>query len=221
MATAGRDVVGSRAVERPADSGWCEGGRLFGLLSVALLAMSLVILAGVGWEADGYRMVIRATARTSLTLFLSAFLATALLTLWPSAATYWLHRNKRQLGLSFAVSHGIHLAAIITLATADPTTFWTLASAASVIIGGTGYLIIALLVATSFDRIGTWLGARRWQQVRTIGAWFIWSLFVLINGIRIPRNSWYALPVAILLAAFVVRVVTRKVPTVPVSAAPN
>ncbi|MFC6013176.1 hypothetical protein [Nocardia lasii] len=220
MAVAGRDIVGSGAVEQSPGS-WCEGLRLFGLLTIGLVAMALVILASAGWDTDGYRMVIRATARTSLTLFLSAFLATALLRLRPSAPTRWLHRNRRHLGLAFAVSHGVHLAAIITLATTDPTIFWTLASAASIIIGGAGYLVIALLVATSFDRISTWLGARHWQQVTTVGAWFIWSLFVLINGIRIPRNGWYLVPVAILVASLVVRVKTRKVPTNVAHAALN
>lgn len=210
MAMTGRDVVGSGTVEQPAESGWGAGVRLFGLLTAALVAMTVVILASVGWDTDGYRMLIRATARTSLALFLSAFLATALLSLRPNAPTRWLHRNRRTLGLSFAVSHGIHLAAIITLATTDPTTFWTLASAASVVIGGTGYLVIVMLVATSFDRIGTRIGARRWQLMRTAGAWFIWSLFILINGIRIPRNGWYAVPVAVLLAALAVRTAARR-----------
>ncbi|WP_336083016.1 hypothetical protein [Nocardia sp. SSK8] len=87
-------------------------------------------------------------------------------------------RNQCYLGLSFGMSHGIHLAAILALATTDSTTFWTLASAVSIIVGGLGYVAIALLVATSFDRVTRWFGTDRWRAVVGAGTWFVplgWS----------------------------------------------
>ena len=57
----------------PATKGWTEGWGLFWTLTFALAAMSLGFLFVLGWGTDGYRMVIRATARTSLVLFLAAF----------------------------------------------------------------------------------------------------------------------------------------------------
>ncbi len=193
-----------------AKAGRFEGWSLFWAMTVALGAMALFFLATSGWGTEGYRLVIRATARTSLALFLAAFLASALVALWPGEPTRWLRRNRRYLGLSFAMSHGIHLVAIVTLALTDPAIFWTLSNKGSIIAGSSGYFFIALLAATSFDRMVAWLGSKLWQRIHTAGIWFIWISFVFTNGKRIPVSGWYAFPVAILLAAFVVRLAAHR-----------
>ena len=55
-----------------------NGWRLVGLLSFLLMAMSLWLLADHAGDIEGIRLVIRATARTSLVLFVMAFTASAL-----------------------------------------------------------------------------------------------------------------------------------------------
>ncbi|MFP6655430.1 MAG: hypothetical protein VCB25_07365, partial [Myxococcota bacterium] len=55
-----------------------EGWPLLGGLTLALLSMTLWLLIVTGFDADGSRMVIRATARTSVVLFGLAFIASAL-----------------------------------------------------------------------------------------------------------------------------------------------
>jgi len=187
-----------------------EGWRVFWTATAALAAMSLLFLETLGWGTEGYRMVIRATARTSLALFLAAFLASSLLTLWPGSLTRWLRRNRRYFGLSFAMSHAIHLAAIVTLARTDPATFATLSTRGSIATGSIGYVVIALLVATSFDRMVAWMGPRLWQRVHTTGVWTICIFFFFTNGKRIPTSGWYALPVGILFAALIVRFAARR-----------
>ena len=96
----------------PTRQNWFDGWRLFALLSLTLLALSIWIAGMRGFEVDGVRMVIRFTARTSLVLFCLAFSAAALARLWPNASTRWLRRNRRYLGVSFAASHAIHAVAI-------------------------------------------------------------------------------------------------------------
>src|SRR6058998_2879063 len=59
---------------------------------------------------------LRVTARTSLLFFLAAFLARPLGRLQPGAFTAWLERSQFRSTLAFAVSHTVHLAAIIMLA---------------------------------------------------------------------------------------------------------
>lgn len=191
-------------------AGRFEGGRVFWAMTLALAAMSLLFLATLGWGTEGYRMVIRATARTSLALFLAAFLASSLLTLRPGGFTRWLRRNRRYLGLSFAMSHAIHLAAIVTLARTDPATFATLSSKGSIVTGSIGYVFIALLAATSFDKMVAWLGPKLWQNIHTTGVWTICVFFLFTNGKRIPGSGWYAIPVALLFAAVIVRFATRR-----------
>jgi hypothetical protein len=119
-----------------------NGWRLTGLLSLLLAAMAAGFLA-FHPDADGLRRVIRATARTSLVLFALAFTAAALVQLAPGAATRWERRNRRYLGVSFAVSHAIHLAALVVLARTDAELFWKLTTPANIVLAGAAYLFIA------------------------------------------------------------------------------
>lgn len=187
-----------------------QGWTLFWTITAMLGAMALLTLSALGWTTDCYRLVIRETARTSLALFLTAFLASSFAARWPGGWSRWLRANRRYVGLSFAMSHAIHLAAIVALARTDPGTFGMLSTKGSIIAGSTGYLAIALLASTSFDRAVAWLGPRLWQRLHTVGAWYIWVSFVFTNGKRIPESGWYALPVALLAAALVLKLATSR-----------
>ncbi|BBB13202.1 hypothetical protein [Sphingopyxis sp. FD7] len=189
-----------------APSGWTEGWGLFWTLTLALAAMALAFLFAIGWDTEGYRMVIRATARTSLVLFLAAFAASAAFKLWPGLFTRWLRRNRRQLGLGFAMSHFIHALAIIALWRSDPSVFWLLSNPRSIATGGAAYVFIALLAATSFDRMAKLLGSKLWSRLHWWGAWIVALSFIFTNGKRIPVSDWYALPVALVVAVIILRV---------------
>ena len=190
--------------------GWAEGWGLFWTLTGALAAMSLGFLFAIGWDTEGFRMVIRATARTSLVLFLAAFAASAAVKLWPGPVTRWMRRNRRQLGLGFAMSHFIHALAIIALWKTDPGTFWVLTNPKSIATGGTAYVFIALLAATSFDRMVKALGPKAWGRLHWWGVWIVALSFIFTNGKRIPVSGWYALPVALVLAVIVLRLVAGR-----------
>jgi hypothetical protein len=189
-----------------------NGWRLTGVLSALLLAMSIALAAMHEWDVEGIRLVIRATARTSLVLFVLAFTASALVTLAPSDLTRWQRRNRRYLGVSFAVSHFIHLAVILTLATLDRALFWKLTNLSTIVLAGTAYLFIAAMTATSFDRTAAWLGPRRWRLLHLVGGWYIWVSFAVAIGKRVPIDRFYWPLAALVLAAAVVRVIamTRR-----------
>jgi hypothetical protein len=174
--------------------------------------MSIILAIGHDWDVEGVRMVIRATARTSLVLFVLAFTANAMMTLVPSELTRWQRRNRRYLGVSFAVSHFIHLAAIVTLASLDRALFWKLTNLSTIVLAGTAYLFIAAMTATSFDRAVVWLGPRRWRLLHLIGGWYIWMSFAVAVGKRVPLDRFYWPMAALVLAAAVVRLIamTRR-----------
>ena len=184
-----------------------NGWRLVGLLSLLLAAMTLGAMASEGWTIDGIRLAIRATARTSLVLFALAFTASALAELAPMDATRWQRRNRRYLGVSFAVSHFIHLGVIIALAVLDTTLFWKLTNIATIALAGTAYLFIAAMVATSFDRTAAWLGARKWRLLHLIGGWYIWISFAVAVGKRVLLDSFYWPMAALVLAMAIVRLI--------------
>ena len=184
-----------------------NGWRLTGVLSLLLAAMALYLLSAQGWDAEGIRLVIRATARTSLVLFALAFTAGAMVELLPSEATRWQRSNRRYLGVSFAVSHLIHLIAILSLASIDQALFWKLTNINTIVLAGTAYLFIAAMAATSFDRTAAWLGARKWRLLHLLGGWYIWISFAVAVGKRVPLERFYWPMAALVLASGIVRLV--------------
>ena len=187
-----------------------QGWRLVGLLSGLLLAMSAWLLAMHGGDVEGLRLVIRATARTSLVLFILAFTASALAELVPGAITRWQRTNRRYLGVSFAVSHFIHLAVIVALASVDQALFWKLTNITTIVLAGTAYLFIAAMAATSFDRSAAWLGPRNWRLLHLLGGWYIWTSFATAVGKRVSLDSFYWPMAALVVAAAAVRLIAMS-----------
>lgn len=94
-----------------------------------------------------------------------------------------------------------------------------LSNKASIVAGTSGYIAIALLAATSFDRMVKWLGVQRWQRIHMAGSLFIWISFVFTNGKRIPVSLWYLLPVIISFVALVTKIYAKRQGTNIVSTA--
>jgi len=182
---------------------WFEGWRLLAVLTLSLVALSLWIASMRQFEVEGVRMVIRFTARSSLLLFCLAFSAAALARLWPNAWTRWQRRNRRYLGLSFAVSHAIHAIAIVAFAKMDPAGFAEATSPTSYIFGGIGYAMIIAMSATSFDRTAALIGPRAFRALHLMGGYYLWFQFMVSFGKRVPAMPPYAaflLPLLVVMA---------------------
>jgi DMSO/TMAO reductase YedYZ heme-binding membrane subunit len=194
---------------------WFEGWRLFAVLSLTLVALSIWIAGMRGFEVDGVRMVIRFTARTSLLFFCLAFGAAALARLWPNAFTRWQRRNRRYLGVTFAASHGIHAVAIAAFALMDPPGYAAATSIASYIFGGIGYAVIIAMTATSFDRTAKALGASAWRRLHLIGGYYLLFQFTVSFGKRIPEMPLYAVFLIPLVAVFALRMISMAAAQTP------
>jgi sulfoxide reductase heme-binding subunit YedZ len=173
------------------------------------------IVAGHGITVEGLHLILRATARTSLVLFLAAFLASPLRALWPGGLSEWLAENRRYLGVSFATSHSFHFAAIIGLTRiADKPP-----DLAVVVLGTLGYSFILAMAATSFDATAAWLGAKRWKRLHTAGLYYLWAVFTLTCLGGAEKDPIAALSVALLFAAMALRIARRvSIRARPVSA---
>lgn len=184
---------------------WLNGWRLTGLVTLLLSLMVVGIVGTLDFSVDGIRMAIRATARSSLLLFLPVFAASALVRLQPNDATRWLHRNRRYLGVSFAASHILHGFAIIAFAVSDPALFRSMTSTGTLVTGGLAYLFIIAMAATSFDGAVRWLGARNWRVLHWCGSWYIAISFIVTNAKRTPGMPLYWLAVTLTLAVIALR----------------
>jgi DMSO/TMAO reductase YedYZ heme-binding membrane subunit len=154
-----------------------QGWRLVGAASVILVAVQAALLGLTGTEEAGLRTAVRASARVSFAIFLCVYLAAPVHRLWPSRASRWLLRNRRYVGVSFAVAHGLHAVDIGLLALLlgdafriDPVVFYG---------GGLAYVLLAAMVLTSFDRSADWLGPRRWKALHRAGIHYLWFIFAL------------------------------------------
>jgi DMSO/TMAO reductase YedYZ heme-binding membrane subunit len=166
------------------------------------------ILAWQGVGEEGVLLVLRATARTSLLLFLGVFLASTARGRWPNRATEWLFDNRRYLGVSFATSHTVHFAAILALTQMSARR----PDAVVLLLGGLGYLFILAMVATSFDATAALLGARRWKRLHTAGIFYVWTVFVLTYLGNAAKDPKAAVSVFLLVGALAFRLARRRAP---------
>jgi len=191
-------------------NGLLEGWPLFGMMAVIVAAVALGATASGDFENEGARAAIRATARTSLFLFCLAYAAAALVRFWPNAFTLWVRRNRRQLGVSFAFSHGVHALAIASLSVVAPEEFRNEVRLSMLIPGGIGYLFIIAMTATSFDRTAAAIGPRAWRWLHGFGAFYIWVGFLNGFGSRALAKPHYWVFVAILIAVMALRLAAMR-----------
>ncbi|SDR07460.1 hypothetical protein SAMN05444161_1551 [Rhizobiales bacterium GAS191] len=182
------------------------GWRLVGAISAAIALGTLLFAALDHFDTAGLRMSIRFTARTSVILFLLAFSASSLRRLWPGGATQWLLRNRRYLGLSFAASHAMHAIAIIAFAVTAPVAFHEATSPVTFIFGGIGYVFIAALTATSFDRTAAAIGPRAWKILHRTAVFYLWAQFTVSFIKHIDGTPIYWVFLGLLTLAMALRI---------------
>lgn len=154
-----------------------EGWSIVGAAAVALILVVTMEAMMASAPVDGVRGIIRVTARSSFALFALAFTASAACYFWPTTWTRWQLRNRRYLGVSFALSHLVHLLAIFALGHLAPAELAAETDAITWIFGGLAYVFIALMAATSFDSTARLLSPRAWVLLHTTGSYYIWLIF--------------------------------------------
>jgi sulfoxide reductase heme-binding subunit YedZ len=165
-----------------------SGPSFLAYASVALTLMCAALLGMHGTGEEGWRVVIRATARTSLVLFSAAYVASSLRTFWRNDTTKWLLRNRRHVGLSYAVSHTLHLGAIVVLSRVAPDFRF---EPGTLIGGGLAYVFLYLMALTSNDRAVAALGLDRWRRLHRVGMHYNWFIFFQSFASRALMDPFY------------------------------
>ncbi|CAM3855221.1 hypothetical protein [Bordetella tumulicola] len=188
---------------------YLHGWKLFGLIALTVVAFTIGTMQLYPDWVDSVRSAIRVTARTSFILFLTAFVASALAVLIPSGFTRGLVRERRYIGLGFALSHLVHAIAIYTYGQLN-VEFWPARNWIANAPGSTGYLFIILMALTSFQGPASLIGPVAWKRLHATGMWVIVAVFCYSYFMRIPMDSVYAIPYSILAAAVVVRLLGKQ-----------
>jgi sulfoxide reductase heme-binding subunit YedZ len=182
-----------------------QSWRLFWLLA---LAISVAIIPGLPamdlHSAHGMERIIVRSVRCALPLFLVAFTASSLVTLWPSPTTRWLLSNRRYIGLAFAFGMAWHL----TFVAYTFLTFGSQLNARALAADVIGLLFLLAMTVTSFRRVARHLSAANWRRLHNTGAYAIWLLAVYIyqGGARSDRDLFHVAALGVLLAAWALRV---------------
>jgi len=176
-----------------------EGKRL--ILNVALALAAF--LAWAHMQSTDYiaslPLVMVPTAHAAFLFFWMAFTASSLHTLAPTAYSRWAMRNRRYIGLSFALIHFVHLVLVLSNLTLTEESRPLSALAG----GGLAYLFLGLMALTSNNAAIKKLGAKNWKRLHTVGSYYIFLIFIA-TGFRNPHvfetviNSW--IPVFIIAA---------------------
>jgi hypothetical protein len=182
------------------------GAYLAGGLTLGVMALTAGVLLRAPSLAQGLESVVRLTARTSLLLFLLVFCSSALWAHWPGAFSRWLRQQRRYVALGFAGSYLVHAGLFTWLASLGPLQAAQVWQPAMILVGGSGYAVLLLLVLTSNNAAQRWLGAARWQRLHCVGVYWLWAQFLISMAKRLPVDGLlYGAWVALLLAAMALR----------------
>jgi methionine sulfoxide reductase heme-binding subunit len=113
--------------------------------------------------------------------------------------------NRRYFGLAFAASHAIHLWVIVTYWDQGVGAFMNSQPYVGFVANVIGYIVIALMAATSFKAPRLWLGPKVWSALHTWGSYYIWLSFAKSFLPRALVMPGYWLPVVLLFGAVALR----------------
>ncbi|WP_417449315.1 ferric reductase-like transmembrane domain-containing protein [Kordiimonas sp.] len=156
---------------------WIEGKRLF--IPVALILFGYIYsqVNAAGGYVAALPYIMRPTAQMGFVLFFFAFTASSLARLAPGPGPKFLMRNRRYIGLSFALIHFAHGAIVLSnLALTDASR-----GILELMVGGFAYLLLGLMALTSNNAAVRKLGAKRWKLLHKVGSYYIWLIFMVTS----------------------------------------
>ena len=182
------------------------------LSALAILVTYLAPAAEIAVTSDsppGFLLLwTRYSAHLAFVFLLLAFSASTLKAVVNNAQTRGLVRYRRQLGLGFATAHTFHLIALILFL----SNLEGYSVDASVAVAGFGYVVTAVLAATSNDYSVRRLGPVKWKQLHTVGISILMLYFFVAFSGRLLSNfaPIYAVYVALIATAVVAKLRVKR-----------
>lgn len=128
--------------------------------------------------------VMKPTAWLAFALFIMAFTASSIQILMRGSYGRWAMKNRRYIGLSFALVHFIHAGLVLS-----NLIFTEESRTASVLTGGgMAYVFLGLMTLTSNNASVRKLGAKNWKRLHKVGSYYIWLIFMATTVPEIPLN---------------------------------
>lgn len=150
-----------------------EGKRIFIPVSLMLILYTAgsIIHAGTYVNALPYLMI--PSVYAAFPFFFLAFTASSLAQLTSGPVPKFLMRNRRYIGLCFALIHGAHGVFVLSnLALTDASR-----PAPALAAGALAYALLIAMTLTSNNASVRHLGAKRWKLLHKVGSYYIWAIF--------------------------------------------
>lgn len=145
------------------------------VVSTALVAAACVAyFATAGLADDSIRLLLRLTARVAFVVLLLVFIARPLRELIKTPLTLALLKNRKQIGVTFAGIHTVHMTLIFYRAQQVPDFEFSLASNLP---GMVTYVVIYLMLITSFSGPAKAIGPKAWRILHKTGLFLITAVF--------------------------------------------
>jgi hypothetical protein len=150
---------------------------LFWLLSIPMsIAMVLGMLRTDLFAASGVTHMISFSVRWAVPLIYLVTAASALHALFPGPLSMWLLRNRKYIGLCFAVAMAWQGLFIFLISNFHREFYFEeIFLLRDELEGSTGYIFLAAMVATSFDFGRRHLSAKQWKLLHRSGVYFLWA----------------------------------------------
>ena len=154
-----------------------NGWPLFVVIAGLSFAIILAGLATIGTSTpEATVAMIRLSVQLASPWIYLAFVATALVQLFPSSFSTWLLRNRRYVGLSFAAGFGWQAVFIAVLLGLHGDYYATaLHDTGEFVTRMLSYALLLALTVTSFFPVRRAMDPRHWRFLHRIGIWYFWA----------------------------------------------
>ena len=143
--------------------------------STALVSAACVTYLGAaGWTDDNIRLLLRLTARVAFVVLMLVFIARPLRELIKTPLTLALLRNRKLVGVTFAGIHTAHMALIIYRARQVSDFEFSIADNLP---GMFTYVVIYLMLITSFSGPAKTIGPKAWRILHKAGLFLVMVVF--------------------------------------------
>jgi methionine sulfoxide reductase heme-binding subunit len=178
------------------------------LCSVLLFNTVIVLIAlSLASESEPLKLWTVYSARLAFVYFFCSFSISSICVFLSNSVTRYLRRNRRYIGLSFALAHAIHLIVLTSyLLAIDYFPGWIV-----IIFGGLGYVMIFLMAITSNDQSVQLVGLQRWTWLHKGGVYYIALIFTYIYLLRVLSGEHVLISSFFLftiLAVYILRIVS-------------
>ena len=166
-------IDGAAFLQHKAINRW----RLFWLIAIPMSVVMVVEILSIDLSAaPGVAAMISYSVRWAVPFIYLVVASSALQVLIPGRLSTWLLRNRKYIGLCFAVAMAWQGLFIFMMSNFYRDHYFDeIYLLRDELEGSTGYIFLAVMVVTSFQFGRKYLNPRQWKLLHTSGLYFLWA----------------------------------------------